>query len=107
MLFRSISEKLFVLRVKHSDGSKAVIMLYNRLSAKLSKCFKTETKTLTPKQLSEFIAEKTNRNAEEIIIPFEQACYGEQSITKEAAAKALEEYNLTVKNIKQKNKSKA
>lgn len=107
LLMPTISEKLFVLRVKHSDGSKAVIMLYNRLSSKLSKRFKTETKTLTPKQLSEFIAEKTNRNAEEIITPFEQACYGEQSITKEAAAKALEEYNLIVKNIKRKNKSKA
>lgn len=107
LLMPTISEKLFVLRVKHSDGSKAVIMLYNRLSAKLSKRFKTETKTLTPKQLSGFIAEKTNRNAEEIITPFEQACYGEQSITKETAAKALEEYNLIVKNIKRKNKSKA
>lgn len=107
LLMPTISEKLFVLRVKHSDGSKAVIMLYNRLSAKLSKRFKTETKTLTPKQLSGFIAEKTNRNAEEIITPFEQACYGEQSITKEVAAKALEEYNLIVKNIKRKNKSKA
>lgn len=107
LLMPLISEKLFVLRVKHSDGSKAVIMIYNRLSAKLSKHFKTETKTLTPKQLSLFISEKTNRSAEEIITPFEQACYGEQIITKETAAKALEEYNLVVKNIKRKNRSKA
>ena len=47
------------------------------------------------------------RGAEEIITPFEQACYGEQIITKETAAKALEEYNLVVKNIKRKNRSKA
>lgn len=107
LLMPLISEKLFVLRVKHSDGSKAVIMIYNRLSAKLSKHFKTETKTLTPKQLSLFISEKTNRSAEEIITPFEQACYGEQIITKETAAKALEEYDLIVKNIKRKNRSKA
>ena len=107
LLMPLISEKLFVLRVKHSDGSKAVIMIYNRLSAKLSKHFKTETKTLTPKQLSLFVSEKTNRNAEEIITPFEQACYGEQIITKETAAKALEEYDLIVKNIKRKNRSKA
>lgn len=107
LLMPVISEKLFVLRVKHSDGSKAVIMLYNRLSAKLSKHFKTETKTLTPKQLSLFVSEKTNRSAEEIITPFEQACYGEQIITKETAAKALEEYDLIVKNIKRKNRSKA
>lgn len=107
LLMPTIIEKLFILRVKHSDGSKAVIMLYNRLSAKLSKRFKTETKTFTPKQLSEFIEEKTNRTAEEIIIPFEQACYGEQSITKETAEKALEEYHLLEKNMKRKNKSEA
>lgn len=100
ILMPTISEKLFILRVKHSDGGKAVIMLYNRLSAKLSKHFKTDTKTFTPRQLSEFIAAKTDKNAEDIIIPFEQACYGGQSIAKEAADKALEEYLLIVRSFK-------
>ena len=100
ILMPTISEKLFILRVKHSDGGKAVIMLYNRLSAKLSKHFKTDTKTFTPRQLSEFIAAKTDKNAEEIITPFEQACYGGQSIAKEAADKALEEYLLIVRSFK-------
>lgn len=100
ILMPTISEKLFILRVKHSDGGKAVIMLYNRLSAKLSKHFKTDTKTFTPRQLSEFIAAKTDKNAEDIIIPFEQACYGGQSIAKETADRALEEYSLIVKGFK-------
>lgn len=100
ILMPTISEKLFILRVKHSDGGKAVIMLYNRLSAKLSKHFKTDTKTFTPRQLSEFIAAKTDKNAEDIITPFEQACYGGQSIAKEAADKALEEYLLIVRSFK-------
>lgn len=100
ILMPTISEKLFILRVKHSDGGKAVIMLYNRLSAKLSKHFKTDTKTFTPRQLSEFIAAKTDKNAEDIIIPFELACYGGQSIAKEAADKALEEYLLIVRSFK-------
>lgn len=100
ILMPTISEKLFILRVKHSDGGKAVIMLYNRLSAKLSKHFKTDTKTFTPRQLSEFIAAKTDKNAEEIITPFEQACYGGQSIAKEAADKALEEYLLILRSFK-------
>ncbi len=100
LLMPTISEKLFILRVKHSDGGKAVIMLYNRLSAKLSKHFKTDTKTFTPRQLSEFIAAKTDKNAEDIITPFEQACYGGQSIAKETADRALEEYSLIVKGFK-------
>lgn len=100
ILMPTISEKLFILRVKHSDGGKAVIKLYNRLSAKLSKHFKTDTKTFTPRQLSEFIAAKTDKNAEDIITPFEQACYGGQSIAKEAADKALEEYLLIVRSFK-------
>ena len=104
LLMPTISEKLFILRVKHSDGSKAVIMLYNRLSAKLSRHFKTDTKTLTPRQLSEFITAKTDKNAEEIITPFEQACYGGQSIAKEAADKALEKYRIIVKGFKKTKK---
>lgn len=100
ILMPMISEKLFILRVKHSDGGKAVIKLYNRLSAKLSRHFKTDTKTFTPRQLSEFIAAKTDKNAEDIITPFEQACYGGQSIAKEAADKALEEYLLIVRSFK-------
>lgn len=100
ILMPTISEKLFILRVKHSDGGKAVIKLYNRLSAKLSRHFKTDTKTFTPRQLSEFIAAKTDKNAEDIITPFEQACYGGQSIAKEAADKALEEYLLIVRSFK-------
>ena len=94
----TISEKLFILRIRHSDSSKAVILIYNRLSAKLSRRFKTNTKTLTPKQLSELILEKTDITADEIIVPFELACYGGKSIPKEVAEKALEKYKLIAKN---------
>lgn len=100
ILMPTISEKIFILRVRHSDGSKAVIMLYNRLSSKISKRFKTETKTLTPKQLSELILEKTDFGTEKIIVPFEQACYGGQSITKETALTALDEYITLTKRLK-------
>ena len=94
----TISEKLFILRIRHSDSSKAVILIYNRLSAKLSRRFKTNTKTLTPKQLSELILEKTDITADEIIVPFELACYGGKNIPKEVAEKALEKYKLIAKN---------
>lgn len=94
----TISEKLFILRIRHSDSSKAVILIYNRLSAKLSRRFKTNTKTLTPKQLSELILEKTDITADDIIVPFELACYGGKNIPKEVAEKALEKYKLIAKN---------
>lgn len=94
----TISEKLFILRIRHSDSSKSVILIYNRLSAKLSRRFKTNTKTLTPKQLSELILEKTDITADEIIVPFELACYGGKNIPKEVAEKALEKYKLIAKN---------
>lgn len=100
ILMPTISEKIFILRVKHSDGSKAVIMLYNRLSSKISKRFRTETKTLTPKQLSDLVSEKTDINTDKIIIPFEQACYGEESITKETALTVLDEYIALTKKLK-------
>ncbi len=94
----TISEKLFILRIRHSDSSKAVILIYNRLSAKLSRRFKTNTKTLTPKQLSELILEKTDITADDIIVPFELSCYGGKNIPKEVAEKALEKYKLIAKN---------
>lgn len=94
----TISEKLFILRIRHSDSSKAVILIYNRLSAKLSRRFKTNTKTLTPNQLSELILEKTDITADDIIVPFELACYGGKNIPKEVAEKALEKYKLIAKN---------
>ena len=94
----TISEKLFILRIRHSDSSKAVILIYNRLSAKLSRRFKTNTKTLTPKQLSELILEKTDITADDIIVPFELACYGGKNIPNEVAEKALEKYKLIAKN---------
>ena len=94
----TISEKLFILRIRHSDSSKAVILIYNRLSAKLSRRFKTNTKTLTPKQLSELILEKTDITADDIIVPCELACYGGKNIPKEVAEKALEKYPLIAKN---------
>ncbi len=94
----TISEKLFILRIRHSDSSKAVILIYNRLSAKLSRRFKTNTKTLTPKQLSELILEKTDITTDDIIVPFELVCYGGKNIPKEVAEKALEKYKLIAKN---------
>lgn len=94
----TISEKLFILRIRHSDSSKAVILIYNRLSAKLSRRFKTNTKTLTPNQLSELILKKTDITADDIIVPFELACYGGKNIPKEVAEKALEKYKLIAKN---------
>lgn len=100
MLLPTISEQIFIARVRHSDGSKAVILLYNRLSAKLSRRYKTNTKTFTAKQLSDFILEKTNTSADEIIIPFEQACYGGQSVTKETALAALELYREIKKRMR-------
>ena len=97
LLMPKISEKLFELRIRRSDGSKAVILIYNRLSAKLSARFKTDTKTFTPNQFSGFVSEKTDIDIEEIIIPFEQACYGGQSISQETAEKAFSLYKETIK----------
>lgn len=106
ILMPTISEKLFILRIRHSDGGKAVILLYNRLSSKVSRRFKTDTSTLTPKQLAEFILEKTNIGTEKIVTPFEQACYGEKEISKETALTALDEYIALTKLLKKKHNLK-
>lgn len=104
LLMPAIDEGIFSVRVKHSNGSKAVILIYNRLSAKLAARFKVKTSTFTPKQLSEFIAEKTGSYAEKMIAPFEKACYGLCDISKEDANAALEEYKALMKAIKKKKK---
>lgn len=104
LLMPAIDEGIFSVRVNHSNGSKAVILIYNRISAKLAARFKLKTSTLTPKQLSEFIAEKTGSYAEKMIAPFEKACYGLCEISKEDANAALEEYKALMKAIKKKKK---
>ncbi|MGN0552136.1 MAG: transglutaminase domain-containing protein [Oscillospiraceae bacterium] len=102
LLMPAINERIFYIRVRHSSGSKAVILIYNRLSDKFAARFKLKTSTFTPKQLSELIKEKTDSAAEKIIAPFENACYGLCEISKNEANAALEEYKTLMKTVKKK-----
>lgn len=103
LLIPTISEFFFTIRVKNSNGSKAVILIYNRLSSRISARFGINTSAFTPKQLSELILEKTETSINESIIdPFEKACYGKLDISIDTTEKALNEYKSLMKDLRKR-----
>ena len=95
-----IQESIFKLRIKRSDGGAAVILIYNRLSGRIGKKYRTDTSVMTASDINSLIKEKTGISADNLVTDFERACYNNENISDEAVRSALDKY----KNIiSQKN----
>lgn len=95
-----ILELIFRLRVKLSEGSRAVIMLYNRHASNMERKFEISCKPFTPEQLSAYTEEKTSLSLDPIIKPFVNACYGGMTIEDKDKSDAYECYKAQYKAIK-------
>ena len=105
VLSPKILEGIFRIKVRISDNSKAVALLYKRHSANMENRFGGSCKALTPEQLSTYTEEKTALTLEPLIKPFIKSCYG--GIKLEAAEKAeafecYKEQYMAIRKIKKR-----
>lgn len=99
-----IEKALFRLRIKTVPAEKGIILVYGRFASSVERTSGIKTKTLTSRQLGEHISEKTGISADEIILPFEQVCYGELKIDKSAVTTAYECHRTIIKELKKLRK---
>ena len=76
ILAPKIAEGIFRIKVKFSNSSKAVILLYNRHTANMERKFGESCKALTPEQLMDYTESRTALSLEPLIKPFVKTCYG-------------------------------
>lgn len=95
-----IEKALFRLRIRTVPAEKGIILVYSRFASTVERVSGVKTKTLTSRQLGEHINEKTGISADEIILPFEQVCYGELKIDKTAVMSAYECHRVIIKELK-------
>ncbi len=101
-----ILEGIFRIKVKLSDNSKAVMLLYKRHSANMEGKFGGSCKALTPEQLNLYTEEKTAISLEPLIIPFIKACYGGIIIESNEKSEAFECYKKQYTAIRKTKKRK-
>ena len=95
-----IEKALFRLRIRTVPAEKGIILVYGRFASTVERVSGVKTKTLTSRQLGEHINETTGISADEIILPFEQVCYGELKIDKTAVMSAYECHRVIIKELK-------
>ena len=99
-----IEKALFRLKIKALPAEKGIILVYGRFASAVEKVSGIKTKTLTSRQLGAHISEKTGISADEIILPFEQVCYGELKIDKSVVTMAYECHRAIIKELKKLRK---
>ena len=101
-----IIEGIFILRVKLSDGRKAVILLYNRHIKNIENRFAENCRAYTPEQLAEYTEAKTGISLVPLTKPFTLACYGNGEISDSEKLGALECYKVQKKEMYRKKKKR-
>lgn len=104
-----IAEGIFRIRVKRSENSKAVKLLYNRYAKILGARLEIDVKPLTPEQLAELSEKENGVSAEPMIKPFRLACYGcggAENIENADKIAAYEWYKAQLKILKKNKKGK-
>lgn len=104
-------ECIFRIKIRLADGSKAVILLYNRHARNIELKFGISCKAFTPEQLAKFTEKETGLPLDLLINPFIKACYGGENISTEEKTAAFDCYKLQTKAVckalhKSKNKHK-
>ena len=103
---RRIFESLFRLGLKFTDDTKAVKVLYKRLSKTISTKYETASDAMTAEELSAFVKEKTGIPAEPLTECFSEVCYGGMTASKEQRNAAYECYKNQIKELYSKNKKR-
>lgn len=105
MIFkRRINEGFFRLGLRFADDTKAVKVLYRRLSKTVGAKYETRHDAMTAEELSAFVKEKTGIPAEPLTECFSEVCYGGKTASKEQRDAAYECYKNQIKELFGKNK---
>ncbi len=73
---RQIGERIFRIRIKFADNTKAIYMIYSRIISRTNTQYKIKAENYTPDQLAEYAAEKALADIKPCVIPFVNVCYG-------------------------------
>ena len=106
LLMPKIIEAVFRFKIRFSDGSKAVILIYNRHAVHIERKTGSSCKSLTPEQLSARTEKLTGISLEPLVTPFVKACYGGAEIDKKEKDEAFECYKIQHRAIHRIKKGK-
>ena len=106
LCYPKIRECVFRVRVKHADGGKGVIMLYNRHIANAENRFKESFRAFTPEQMARFSEKKTGQSLEPLTDPFTAVCYGGGDIGRDVFYSAYECYKAQEKAMRKIQRGK-
>ena len=95
-----IAEGMFRIKVRFSDNSKALILLYNRHAVNMERKFGESCKALTPEQLMDYTESRTALSLEPLIKPFVKTCYGRIKLDKSEKENAFNCYRMQYKAIR-------
>lgn len=99
---RQIGERIFRIRIKFADNTKAIYMIYSRIISRTDTQYKIKAENYTPDQLTEFAAEKALADINPCVIPFVNVCYGMIKPNSEDKKSAYECYKAYYKSTKKR-----
>lgn len=98
-----VSELLFRHRIRHAAPGQAVLLIYQRILAKLTHNTIRDASCLTPNEYRLRFLRRYHYDMKDLILLVENAAYTEASLSSEAKADALAEYQ-RLRELLKKNK---